>query len=77
MYECEILHNQLRECSLNFPLEDGDNFAMNSSPLSDALDLLTTSDNQIGRLLAEVLFISSPQYFYVLLAHLLIYPFSG
>lgn len=53
LYECEILHNQLRECSLNFPSEDGDNVAMNSSPLSDALDLLTTSDNRIGRLLAE------------------------
>lgn len=56
LHDCRILCNRLQECNLNLSSEDDDNFIVNSS-LSDALDLLTTSDDQIGLLLAEVFFI--------------------
>lgn len=52
--ECQILRNRLQECSINFLAEEEDKFTVDSSSLSDALDLLTTSDNRIGLLLAEV-----------------------
>lgn len=52
--ECQILRNRLQECSVNFLAEEEDKFTVDSSSLSDALDLLTTSDNRIGLLLAEV-----------------------
>jgi hypothetical protein len=53
--DCRILYGQLQECNGNLSSED--NFIVNSS-LGDALDLLTTSDDQISHLLAEVLSIS-------------------
>lgn len=52
LHECGILRRRLQECSVNFLAEEEDKFIVNSS-LSDALDLLTTSDNRIGLLLAE------------------------
>ncbi|CAN6449814.1 unnamed protein product [Victoria cruziana] len=52
LHECEILCNRLQECSVNFLAEEEDKFTVDSS-LSDALDLLATSDNRIGLLLAE------------------------
>lgn len=55
LHDCRILYDQLQECNGNLSGED--NFIVNSS-LGDALDLLTTSDDQISHLLAEVLFIS-------------------
>lgn len=59
LHECGILRNRLQECSVNFLAEEEDKFTVDSSSLSDALDLLTTSDNRIGLLVAEVSFILS------------------
>ncbi|XP_031480135.1 PX domain-containing protein EREL1 isoform X2 [Nymphaea colorata] len=53
LHECEVLCNRLQECSVNFLAEEEDKFTVDSSSLSDALDLLATSDNRIGLLLAE------------------------
>ncbi|WOL18342.1 hypothetical protein Cni_G27136 [Canna indica] len=52
LHECTVLRDRLQECSVNF-LRDEDKFNISSSSLSDALDLLATSDNRIGLLLAE------------------------
>ncbi|XP_008788831.2 PX domain-containing protein EREL1-like isoform X2 [Phoenix dactylifera] len=51
--ECRVLRNRLQDCSVNFLSESEDRFTINPSSLSDALDLLATSDNRIGLLLAE------------------------
>ncbi|WCJ40524.1 Phox (PX) domain-containing protein [Euphorbia peplus] len=53
LHECEILRNRLQECSVNFLVEEEDKLIMDTSSPSDAIDLLTTSDNRIGLLLAE------------------------
>lgn len=53
---CWTLCNKIKECNLYLPSEEDDNFFMESS-VADALDLLSTSDDQIGLLLAEVLFV--------------------
>ncbi|XP_027341071.1 PX domain-containing protein EREX isoform X2 [Abrus precatorius] len=50
--ECTILQKRLQECSVNFLVEEEDKLNVNTLP-SDALDLLATSDNRIGLLLAE------------------------
>ncbi|RDY12904.1 PX domain-containing protein EREX, partial [Mucuna pruriens] len=52
LHECAILQTRLRECSVNFLVEEEDKLNIDTSP-SDALDLLATSDNRIGLLLAE------------------------
>ncbi|KAK1323994.1 hypothetical protein QJS10_CPA02g00235 [Acorus calamus] len=53
LHECGILHHRLQECSSDFLMEEEDKFICNPSSSSDALDLLTTSDNRIGLLIAE------------------------
>ncbi|XP_043701603.1 PX domain-containing protein EREL1-like isoform X2 [Telopea speciosissima] len=53
LHECGILRGRLQECSINFLAEEEDKFTVDSSSLSDALDLLATSDNRIGLLVAE------------------------
>lgn len=53
LHECEILRNRLHECSVNFLVEEEDKLIMDASIPSDAVDLLITSDNRIGLLLAE------------------------
>lgn len=53
LHECEVLCHRLRECSVNFLSEEEDKFTVTPSSLSDALDLLETSDNRISLLLAE------------------------
>ncbi|KAK9130640.1 hypothetical protein Sjap_011127 [Stephania japonica] len=53
LHECVILRHRLQECSVNLLSEEIDKLTADSSSLSDALDLLTTSDNRIGLLLAE------------------------
>ncbi|KAM7498260.1 hypothetical protein LguiA_022674 [Lonicera macranthoides] len=53
LHECEILRNRLEECSVNFLVEEEDKLIMDTPSPSDAIDLLTTSDNRIGLLLAE------------------------
>ena len=53
LHDCRILCDRLQECNVNLLSED-DDFVMDFS-LADALDLLTTSDDQIVHLLTEVL----------------------
>ncbi|KAL5575561.1 hypothetical protein UlMin_017260 [Ulmus minor] len=53
LHECEILQSRLRECSVNFLVEEEDKLIIDTSLPSDAVDILTTSDNRIGLLLAE------------------------
>ncbi|XAR50533.1 Plus-end-directed kinesin ATPase [Bertholletia excelsa] len=53
LHECEILRSRLEECSVNFLIEEEDKLIVDTSSTSDAIDLLTTSDNRIGLLLAE------------------------
>uniref|UniRef100_A0A1D1YY63 Coiled-coil domain-containing protein 88B n=2 Tax=Anthurium amnicola TaxID=1678845 RepID=A0A1D1YY63_9ARAE len=53
LHECGILRHRLEDCSVNLFAEEDDKFTGNPSSLADALDLLTTSDNRIGLLLAE------------------------
>lgn len=57
LHECELLRNRLRDCSVNFILDEEDKLMVDTS-LSDAIDLLETSDSQIGLLLAEVISLS-------------------
>ncbi|XP_058780454.1 PX domain-containing protein EREX isoform X1 [Vicia villosa] len=52
LHECAILQKRLQECSVNFLVEEEDKLNVDTST-SDALDLLATSDNRIGLLLAE------------------------
>lgn len=54
LHECEILRNRLQECSIDFLSEEEDKLTVDTSSPSDAIDLLTTSDNRIGLLVAEV-----------------------
>ncbi|KAJ6434919.1 hypothetical protein OIU84_000210 [Salix udensis] len=51
LHDCRILCDRLQECNVNLLSED-DDFVMDFS-LADALDLLTTSDDQIVHLLTE------------------------
>lgn len=51
--ECDILRSQLEECNLNFLAEEENKLKMDTSSKSEAVDLLATSDNRIGLLLAE------------------------
>ncbi|KAK4853779.1 hypothetical protein QYF36_014459 [Acer negundo] len=53
LHECRILHSRFQECNINLLTEDKDDFILESSSLADALDLLTTSDDGIARILAE------------------------
>ncbi|KAK8958792.1 hypothetical protein KSP40_PGU001515 [Platanthera guangdongensis] len=53
LYECKILHHQLKESSVNFLNAEEHHFTVDPSSLPDVLGLLTTSDNQIGLLIAE------------------------
>lgn len=53
LHDCRILCDRLQECNVNL-LSEEDDFVMDFS-LADALDLLTTSDDQIVHLLTEVL----------------------
>nr|KYP43429.1 hypothetical protein KK1_035152 [Cajanus cajan] len=52
--KCRLLFNQLQECNVNLPWEYEDRTVMNSSSLTDAFNQLTTSDDQMDILLAEV-----------------------
>ncbi|GFZ04069.1 Phox (PX) domain-containing protein [Actinidia rufa] len=58
LHECEILRNRLEECSVNFLTEEEDKLIVDTSSTSDTIDLLTTSDNRIGLLLAEAQLLS-------------------
>ncbi|XP_048491845.1 PX domain-containing protein EREX isoform X2 [Beta vulgaris subsp. vulgaris] len=52
LHECSTLQRRLEESSVNFLVAEEDKLVLDTSP-SDASDLLTTSDNRIGLLLAE------------------------
>lgn len=60
--ECEILCNQLQECSAKFLVED-DKLIMNASS-SNVIDVLEISDTQIDLLLEEVNVQGSIKSFY-------------
>ncbi|KAI3455298.1 hypothetical protein Pfo_011961 [Paulownia fortunei] len=53
LHECEILRSRLEECSVNFLVEQENKLKMDAWSPSDALELLATSENRIGLLLAE------------------------
>lgn len=53
LLECNLLRDRLQECGINFLSEEEDKLIVDTSSPSDALDLLMTSDNRIGLLLAE------------------------
>ncbi|KAK4491048.1 hypothetical protein RD792_001770 [Penstemon davidsonii] len=55
LYRCKILHDQLQECNVNNLIQEkGDDASEIIPSLSNHLDLIATSDSQIGLLLAEV-----------------------
>lgn len=54
MHEYDVLQNRLQECNVKFHMEDESKLVMESSSPSEAMDLLATSDNRIGLLIAEV-----------------------
>lgn len=54
MHEYDVLQNRLQECNVKFHMEDESKLVMESSSTSEAIDLLATSDNRIGLLIAEV-----------------------
>ncbi|CAH2053589.1 unnamed protein product [Thlaspi arvense] len=58
MHECDILQNRLQECNIKFHIEEESKLIMDSSSASEAFDLLTTSDNRIGLLIAETQLLS-------------------
>ncbi|XP_059274734.1 PX domain-containing protein EREL1 isoform X3 [Lycium ferocissimum] len=51
--ECQVLRQRFEECNINLVNENEDDLVMDPS-CSDALNLLTTYDNQINLLLSEV-----------------------
>ncbi|XP_050234515.1 PX domain-containing protein EREX isoform X2 [Mercurialis annua] len=65
LHECEILQNRLQECSVNFFIKEGHRLILDTSSPSDTIDLLTTSDNRIGLLLAEAQLLSQDVENYV------------
>ncbi|KAH6800688.1 hypothetical protein C2S52_001152 [Perilla frutescens var. hirtella] len=56
LHECEILRSRLEECSVNFLVEQEYKLKMESAP--DAVDILATSENRTGLLLAEALLLA-------------------
>ncbi|RZC06130.1 PX domain-containing protein EREL1 isoform B [Glycine soja] len=52
--KCRVLFNQLQECNVSLPYEYEDRTIVNSSSSTDAFNQLTTSDDQMDILLAEV-----------------------
>ncbi|KAG8379810.1 hypothetical protein BUALT_Bualt07G0128200 [Buddleja alternifolia] len=58
LHECEILRSRLDECSVNFLVEEENKLKLDAPSPSDALDILATSENRIGLLLAETQLLS-------------------
>lgn len=56
--KCKLLFSQLQECNVSLPYDDEDRKIMNPSSLHDASNRLTTADDQIDILLAEVQILS-------------------
>ncbi|XP_055827818.1 PX domain-containing protein EREL2-like isoform X2 [Solanum dulcamara] len=55
LHEYEVLRSRLEECSVSFLIEEENKLVLDASSPSDAIDILSTSDNRIGLLLAELL----------------------
>ncbi|XP_074557227.1 PX domain-containing protein EREL1-like, partial [Curcuma longa] len=53
LHESRVFRDRFQECSVSFLTDEEDKFTTTSSSLSDAFDLLATSDNRIDLLLAE------------------------
>ncbi|XP_049367517.1 PX domain-containing protein EREL1-like isoform X1 [Solanum verrucosum] len=53
LHEYEILRSRLEECSVSFLIEEENKLVLDASIPSDAIDILSTSDDRIGLLLAE------------------------
>lgn len=53
LHECEVLHNRLKECSATLLIEEEHKLTIDASSPSDTVDLLATSNKQIGLLAAE------------------------
>lgn len=53
LHEAAVLRQRLQECSVDILAKVGDKHTVNASSISEAEDLLATSDNRIGLLLAE------------------------
>ncbi|KAG7631413.1 Phox homologous domain [Arabidopsis suecica] len=58
LHECDVLQNRLQECNVKFDIEEEGKLIMDSSSLSEAIELLATSDNRIGLLIAETQLLS-------------------
>nr|GMC82306.1 PX domain-containing protein EREX [Ipomoea batatas]GMD11952.1 PX domain-containing protein EREX [Ipomoea batatas] len=54
LQQCMILRTRLEECSVNFQIDSENKLIMDTPTPSDPIDILVTSDNQVGLLLAEV-----------------------
>lgn len=53
LHEYEILRNRLEESSVSFVIKEENKLVLDASSPSDPIDILSTSDNEIGLLLAE------------------------
>ncbi|KAG5618642.1 hypothetical protein H5410_018466 [Solanum commersonii] len=53
LHEYEILRSRLEECSVSFLIEEENKLVLDASIPSDAIDILSASDDRIGLLLAE------------------------
>ncbi|CAH8260646.1 unnamed protein product [Arabidopsis lyrata] len=58
LHECDVLQNRLQECNVKFHIEEECKLIMDSSSLCEAIELLATSDNRIGLLIAETQLLS-------------------
>ncbi|CAN8269265.1 unnamed protein product [Cochlearia groenlandica] len=58
LHECDVLQNRLQECNVKFHIEEESKLIMDSSSPSEAIDMLATSDNRIGLLIAETQLLS-------------------
>lgn len=56
--DCRILHDRLKEYNLNLLMDGNGNFIEDSTTVSDALRLLSISDDQIEEVLLHLCFIS-------------------
>ncbi|CAH8354928.1 unnamed protein product [Eruca vesicaria subsp. sativa] len=61
MHEYDVLQKRLQECNVKFHIEDEGKLIVESSSLSEGIDLLATSDNRIGLLIAETQLLSEEQ----------------
>ncbi|XP_010503583.1 PREDICTED: protein CROWDED NUCLEI 4-like [Camelina sativa] len=58
LHEYDVLQNRLQECNVQFHIEEESTLIMDSSSPSEAIELLATSDNRIGLLIAETQLLS-------------------